>query len=74
MDQINYDDFAKVEFKIGETAYLKHNINQVWDYALDLKNFHAPSHKAIVVPVLVATEAENRNFTIATTSPRASIS
>ncbi|MEI2747329.1 MAG: DUF2075 domain-containing protein [Ferruginibacter sp.] len=57
-----------VEFKIGETAYLKHNINQVWDYALDLKNFHAPSHKAIVVPVLVATEAENRNFTIATTS------
>src|SRR5690606_23255805 len=32
-------------------------IEQVWDYALDLKNFHAASHAAIVVPILVATES-----------------
>ncbi|MDR1681595.1 MAG: hypothetical protein LBS12_07440, partial [Prevotellaceae bacterium] len=29
-----------VEFKVGESHFLNHNIEQVWDYALDLKNFH----------------------------------
>lgn len=57
-----------VEFKIGESIFYKHNINQVWDYALDLKNFHEPSHNAVLVPILVATEAEKRSFDIATTS------
>jgi hypothetical protein len=33
--------------------------NQVWDYALDLKNFHQASHAASIVPILVATEAED---------------
>ena len=30
----------------------------VWDYALDLKNFHAASHDALIYPVLIATEAK----------------
>ncbi|MFK7776633.1 MAG: hypothetical protein QM501_00750 [Gimesia sp.] len=28
-----------LEFKVGEKEYLSHAIDQVWDYALDLKNF-----------------------------------
>jgi len=48
-----------IEFKIGEKEYLSANIDQVWDYALDLKNFHQPSHLALLVPILVASEAKN---------------
>ena len=48
-----------IEFKIGEKEYLSGNIDQVWDYALDLKNFHQPSHLALLVPILVASEAKN---------------
>ncbi len=29
-----------LEFKIGEKEFLSYAIDQVWDYALDLKNFH----------------------------------
>ncbi len=32
-------------------------LDQVWDYALDLKYFHAASHAAPIVPVLVAPGA-----------------
>ncbi|MGB4837704.1 MAG: DUF2075 domain-containing protein [Saprospiraceae bacterium] len=48
-----------IEFKVGEKEFLSQNVEQVWDYALDLKNFHEPSHKTILVPVLVATNAFN---------------
>jgi len=48
-----------IEFKIGEKEYLSANMDQVWDYALDLKNFHKPSHLALLVPILVASEAKN---------------
>jgi len=34
-------------------------INQVTDYALDLKNFHAGSHARRLVPILVATTADH---------------
>ena len=47
-----------IEFKVGQSKFIHYDIEQVWDYALDLKNFHKPSHKTFVVPVLVATEAE----------------
>jgi hypothetical protein len=46
-----------LEFKVGEKEFLNHNIDQVWDYALDLKNFHQPSHNAILAPILIATES-----------------
>ena len=48
-----------IEFKVGESEFLSYNIDQVWDYALDLKNFHKPSHSAVLAPILVATEARN---------------
>ncbi len=48
-----------LEFKVGETEFKAHAIDQVWDYALDLKNFHETSHEQYVVPILVATEASS---------------
>ena len=57
-----------VEFKVGEHKYNQSSVEQVWDYALDLKNFHAPSHQALLVPILVATEAKNIFSEIVTTS------
>ncbi|MEA5126923.1 MAG: DNA/RNA helicase domain-containing protein [Proteiniphilum sp.] len=47
-----------VEFKVGESHFLNSHIEQVWDYALDLKNFHKTSHNAVLVPVLIATESK----------------
>jgi hypothetical protein len=48
-----------LEFKVGETTYDRVAIEQVWDYALDLKNFHEASHNVAIAPVLVATEARS---------------
>jgi hypothetical protein len=57
-----------IEFKVGEKEYFNHNIEQVWDYALDLKNFHKPSHDLLLVPILVATKAKAIPLEIITTS------
>lgn len=46
-----------IEFKAGQSAYLQSDMEQVLDYALDLKNFHLDSHHRIIVPILVATNA-----------------
>lgn len=46
-----------IEFKIGANRFDRAAINQVWDYALDLKNFHETSHDLKIVPIVVATEA-----------------
>lgn len=46
-----------LEFKVGARDYTRDAIDQVWDYALDLKNFHEASHHVPIVPVLVATKA-----------------
>ena len=43
------------EFKVGEREMLQSNIEQVLDYALDLKNFHLLSQNRIIVPILVPT-------------------
>ncbi|MFO1458728.1 MAG: DUF2075 domain-containing protein [Verrucomicrobiota bacterium] len=45
-----------LEFKVGEKRFDRGAIEQVWDYALDLKNFHAGSHDVAIVPILVVTE------------------
>src|SRR5438094_6554844 len=46
-----------IEFKVGEKTFDRSAIDQVWDYGLDLKNFHEASHDASIVPILIATEA-----------------
>lgn len=45
-----------IEFKVGEKVFDRAAIDQVWDYALDLKNFHEASHASSIVPILVATQ------------------
>lgn len=44
-----------VEFKVGADEVCRGDLDQVWDYALDLKNFHKGSHSAQIAPILVAT-------------------
>lgn len=46
-----------IEFKVGETRFHARDREQVWDYGLDLKNFHESSHSVSVAPILVATDA-----------------
>ena len=48
-----------LEFKVGEKDYPSYAVDQVWDYALDLKNFHETSHDKLIIPILVATEAKS---------------
>lgn len=50
-----------IEFKVGAKAFLVADLDQVVDYALDLKHFHQTSHDVPVVPILVATEARAVN-------------
>jgi hypothetical protein len=57
-----------IEFKVGEHTYHRYDVEQVWDYALDLKNFHEPSHQAVMIPILVATEANQSSLEFTTTS------
>src|ERR1039457_5343255 len=47
-----------LEFKVGENEFDRAAVEQVWDYALDLKNFHEASHHASLVPILVATNSK----------------
>lgn len=48
-----------LEFKVGSKDYSKSAIDQVIDYALDLKNFHKSSHDKLLVPILISTKAPN---------------
>ena len=48
-----------LEYKAGSDNFDASAINQVTDYALDLKNFHEGSHNQIICPVLIATNADN---------------
>jgi hypothetical protein len=48
-----------LEFKVGDQNFAEHARDQVWDYALDLKNFHETSHDKLLVPILIATDAED---------------
>jgi hypothetical protein len=56
-----------VEFKIGEKEFTTYALDQVCDYALDLKNFHETSHDCYIAPILVATNAHQIASVIAAT-------
>ncbi len=45
-----------LEFKVGETSILENDVDQVLDYALDLKNFHKYSQDRVIIPILIATK------------------
>ncbi len=53
-----------LEFKVGESKILESDIDQVLDYALDLKNFHKYSEDRIIVPILIATNYRNSSTDI----------
>jgi hypothetical protein len=48
-----------LEFKVGDKEFSSSAEDQVWDYALDLKNFHSSSHDCYIVPILIATRVKN---------------
>ena len=48
-----------LEFKVGDKEFSSYAIDQVWDYALDLKNFHSSSHDNFIAPILIATKADS---------------
>lgn len=48
-----------LEFKVGEREMLQSNIEQVLDYALDLKNFHLLSQNRTIVPILIPTRFQS---------------
>lgn len=53
-----------IEFKVGSCEFLVNDKEQVWDYALDLKNFHEESRDLVIVPILVATEARTNDCSL----------
>ena len=56
-----------LEFKIGEKEFTSYALDQVFDYALDLKNFHDASHAPLIAPILIASQAVDAPFVIALT-------
>lgn len=57
-----------IEFKVGESDFTASATEQVWDYGLDLKNFHETTHHQMVAPILVATRAPSVPLRVATTN------
>lgn len=53
-----------LEFKVGESKVLEMDVDQVLDYALDLKNFHKLSRDKVIVPILIATKYQSRTDAI----------
>lgn len=51
-----------LELKVGEKTASAAALSQVWEYALDTKNFHEPSHSLPIVPVLLPTEYQSRSI------------
>ncbi len=56
--------FFCLEFKVGQSVILENDIDQVLDYALDLKNFHKYSEDKIIVPILIATKYKKASSAI----------
>lgn len=47
-----------IEFKCGDSEYRPSTYDQVYDYALDLRNFQKQSHDKLLVPIMVSTRAQ----------------
>lgn len=53
-----------LEFKCGDSEYRSSTYDQVYDYALDLRNFQKESHNALIVPIIISTQAPASTFNI----------
>ena len=56
-----------LEFKIGEHHFTSYAMNQAYDYAVDLKNFHETSRDLFIAPIVIATNATATAPSITTT-------
>jgi hypothetical protein len=54
-----HDIILVLEFKCGGRKYDSEARTQVEDYCLDLRDFHAESRRRILIPFLIATNAES---------------
>lgn len=50
-----------LEYKTAEQRFHREAMIQVWDYALDLKNFHEGSRERIIIPILVAPKEKDNH-------------
>lgn len=57
-----------LEFKAGESNFSRSSLDQVWDYALDLKYFHQSSHEICIIPILISTEGTEQIIEITNTA------
>ncbi|MGM9845655.1 MAG: DUF2075 domain-containing protein [Muribaculaceae bacterium] len=56
------DEFIFVlEYKTADNKFTHNARTQVWDYALDLKNFQEGSQDRIIIPILVAPSENDKN-------------
>lgn len=46
-----------LEFKVGDKEYRQSTYDQVYDYALDLRNFQKESHNKLLVPIMISKKA-----------------
>lgn len=53
-----------LEFKCGDHEYRASTIDQVYDYALDLRNFQKESHNKLIANIIVSTNAPARPIAI----------
>lgn len=59
------DDIVFVlEFKTVKSKFTHDAVTQVWDYALDLKNFQEGSRNRFMIPILVAPSEKDKNCQI----------
>lgn len=50
-----------LEFKCGDDEYRSTTYDQVYDYALDLRNFQKESHNKLLVSIMISTKAPALN-------------
>ena len=53
-----------LEFKCGDDQYRASTVDQVYDYALDLRNFQKESHDKLIANIIVSTRAPQVNTNI----------
>ncbi|MBQ9415916.1 MAG: DUF2075 domain-containing protein, partial [Clostridia bacterium] len=53
-----------LEFKVGESQIMQADVDQVLDYALDLKNFHKYSWEKVIVPILIPTRYNRQSTSV----------
>lgn len=53
-----------LEFKVGDGEYRQSTYDQVFDYALDLRNFQKESHTKLIIPIMISTKAPRYQNTV----------